>query len=178
MVKSCALGILKVMVNGIERKFLVKNLPNLSGIIPVLYDKHFIQGGDVIEEAVQKRGGIFEYEKKVCLSRHECSIQRSAINEKEFDRLKTYALHVLSYESYTYDSYYETRIIIFKGLHAGLIRADVYFTTQEEADDYEIELWMGREVTSSPLGIDKLLVSLDHEQCAKILHQEIVAGQS
>jgi CYTH domain-containing protein len=166
------------MEHGIERRFLVKILPNLHGNVPVLYEKYFLQGGDVIEEAVQKRNDTLEYEKRICLSRHESNIERSLLGMQEFDTLKKSASPPLKFKKYVYAFDPLVSINIFKENHEGFVRADVKFDTLEEAFDFEIPKWMGKEITQSPLGIDKNLAHLTSEECKKLIHQVIITSRT
>ncbi len=166
------------MEHGIERRFLVKTLPNLHGNVPVLYEKYFIQGGDVIEEAVQKRSDILEYEKRICLSRHECNIERSLLDPQEFDTLKKSASPPLVFKKYLYAFDPLVSINIFKENHDGFVRVDVKFDTLNEALNFEIPKWMGKDITQSPLGIDKHLAHLTSQECKKLIHQVIISSNT
>lgn len=163
------------MEHGIERRFLVKNIPDLSGNVPVVYEKYFVQVGDVIEEAVQKRGNILEYEKKICPSHYECHVERSPLREEEFESLKAQAMPPLIYRKYIYAFDPLVSINIFQGIHEGLLRADIKFNTIEEANEFEIPCWLGKDITQSPLGVDKNLAQLGADECKKLIHQEIAS---
>jgi hypothetical protein len=51
----------------IERKFLVKKLPDLSNIDPVRFERYYLNVSDNIEERIQNTNGRYTYEKKVAI---------------------------------------------------------------------------------------------------------------
>ena len=52
------------MVNEIERKFLIKRMPDLSNFESVIYERFYIFRNDIVEMRVQKKGEKYEIERK------------------------------------------------------------------------------------------------------------------
>lgn len=48
----------------IERKFLIKEMPNLENLKPTYYERYFLFRSEKIEIRIQKKWEKFEFEKK------------------------------------------------------------------------------------------------------------------
>ena len=162
-----------LMYHEIERKFLIQEMPSLRGRKSSLYERHFLQHGDLVEERIQKCGDVFEYEIKTALSPRERIREREIITEAEFKKLKAKASKVILRESYLI-SKKSPRISInkYKGEYKDLEFAEVEFDNNEERENFEPLEWMGTEITDSPLGRDSKLLNLDREHFLKILDTE------
>jgi len=153
----------------IERKWFVKKLPDLSGLTPVSYERYFLFIGDTVEVRIQKKGNIFEFERKSQVSKLTREGQKFEITEKEFETFKQYCNKSLIRDSYLYQQDPEISIKIYKGDHEGLIRAEVEFVSEEDAKQFIPLDWFGEEITESPIGRDKSLVSLSNEEFNQII---------
>lgn len=151
----------------IERKFLVKNIPDLSNITPIRYERYYLKRGDGIEERIQKKGEIFEYEIKKEVSKLERTANKKIITEEEFDKLKQNSSESILRDSYKLSN--NLSIKIYHGRFEGLIRAEIEFETVELAKVYQSESWMGDEITDSPLGRDSKLLDLSDPEFHKLL---------
>lgn len=60
---------------------------------------------------------------------------------------------------------------VYQGIHKGLIRVEVEFTSIEEANNYSPDFEFVTEITNTPLGRDVLLAKLDGDQLKKQLQQ-------
>ena len=158
------------MYHEIERKFLIRRMPKISGIRPEVQERYFLQHGDLAEERIQKRGDIYEYELKMALSPREWRREKRSIPESEFRDLATRAPKVLIRESYSM-SKKNPRISIkkYKGDYRGLEIAEVEFDSLEESEAFKPLDWMGTEVTNTNLGRDSRLLSLDREHFVALL---------
>ncbi|MFA5131710.1 MAG: hypothetical protein WC444_00060 [Candidatus Paceibacterota bacterium] len=161
------------MKHEIERRFLLKEMPTLDDLESITCEKYIVQLGDLVEETVEKKNGTFFYEKKICLSHQECNTETSSISKEDFEKMKGQASSPLYYKKYLYEINPSITVIIFEGNLEGLVRADVTFSSHEEAEAFTVLPWMGKEVTHAPLGLDKNLMNLTKEECGNLIHQEI-----
>ena len=159
-----------MMHHEIERKFLVKKQPRLWFVKKVHQERYFIQRGDLVEEGLKRKGDVFEYEKKITVSKNDKTREITIITKDEFERLKEKGTRVIVRDSYTLSK--KGPIISikkYKGEYNGLVLAEVEFDSLEEAENFEPYTWMGAEVTDTKLGKDAKLVDLDREAFQKLL---------
>ncbi|MCF7844150.1 hypothetical protein K9M47_04645 [Candidatus Gracilibacteria bacterium] len=161
------------MYHEIDRKFLIQDMPRLTGRRPMLYERYFLQHGDIVEERIQKRGDVFEYEIKTAVSPKERTRERKIITEGEFKKLRKKASKVIKQESYLL-SKKNPRVSIhrYKGDFTGLVFAEVEFDTREDSEGFEPLPWMGTEITDCPLGRDSWLLNFDREHFLRVLDTE------
>lgn len=157
------------MKNEIERKFLIKELPDLSGITPRRYERYFLEISPV-EKRIQKVDDSYIYEEKSKVSELERSRdEKKKITEEEFNNLKQNGIGPLIRERFDLPTTPEVSIQIYKDKFEGLIRAEVEFASTEEAEAFVPFPWMGKEITSTLVGKDSKLVNLDREEFEEIL---------
>lgn len=130
----------------IERKFLVKEMPNLQGL---KFDK-IKQGYFSIkpEKRVRKKGDIYILTEKGegDLIREEKEIEiDQKTGEMYFEMSKTYIIEKTRY--YIPNGKYTIELDIYEGRHKGLIVAEVEFPTEEEAHSFEVPKWFGEDIT-------------------------------
>ena len=130
----------------IERKFLVKKLPELTG----LKYSEIKQGYFSInpEKRVRKMDDIYLLTEKGegDIVRTEIEIQ---IDEKTaleyFSQSKTYIIekrrYYLPYGKYTIE------LDVYRGRHNGLVVAEVEFDCEKEALDFVPPQWFGKDIT-------------------------------
>jgi CYTH domain-containing protein len=68
----------------IERKFLVKERPNLDNIEPIKYERYFLRDIDNKQVRIQRKGDKYELEKKTKIDDFEYEKEKSIITENEF----------------------------------------------------------------------------------------------
>jgi len=159
-----------MMKKEIERKFLVNDMPSLVGIKPLRYERYFLQRGGTIEERIQKKGDVFEYEKKVNISHMESHKEKKIISEEEYMKLRHRTLDAIIRDSYILSSDPEISIKIYGGRFKGLVRVEVEFKSVEDAVSFIPFEWMGKEITYLPLGRDGNLLDLTNQEFEKLLH--------
>lgn len=158
------------MYHEIERKFLIRKMPRLSGVTPVRNERYFLQSGDLVEERIQSNGNVFEYELKTAVSPREWSREKRNISESEFRNLASKSSKMLIRESYLL-SEKSPRISVmrYKGTYLGLDLCEVEFDSMEEFDSFVPLNWMGTEITNSPFGRESKLITLDREHFLRLL---------
>ncbi len=148
----------------IERKFLVPTPPDLTGKSPIVYERYYIYSQHGIELRVQKKGEIFEIERKEMVSDLSRSTEKLEISQDEFEILKTLAHKSIIRKSYVLSKNPETSLKIYEGDYVGLIRCEVEFASEDEANKFEVPGWCGAEITTSILGKDSKLVNLSRDE--------------
>ena len=152
------------MKNEIERKFFVKQMPDLSGIEPLHYERYFLGRANGTEERISKINEKFVYEKKNEISSLERSREKKEISEQEFNQLKEKSSEAIIRDRYNIGSNPEVAIQIYHGRFEGLIRAEVEFETEEEAKSFVPLPWMGKEMTNLPIARDSKLLDLTDKE--------------
>ncbi len=157
------------MENEIERKFFVKKLPDLSSIQPLHYERYFLKRSDGEEERISKVNDRYFYEKKNEVSNLERSREKKEISSIEFEKLKQGVGDALIRERYDVSENPKVSIQIYHGKHEGLVRAEVEFISEEEANAFQPLDWMGREMTGLPIARDAKLLDLTAEEFRNFL---------
>ncbi len=157
----------------IERKFLVKELPDLSGIKSIPYERYYLRVDEKLEERIQKKGDKYELETKEVKSSLERTKDKKDISKEEFEELKRGKENEgIIREGYNLSSNPNISIKIYHGKFEGLVRAEVEFKSTEESENYNPESWMGKEITQTDLGRDAKLLCLTNEEFQSLLKIE------
>lgn len=160
------------MYHEIERKFLVKKLPDLTGLIKVPQERYFIQRSLLFEEGLKKKGSHFLYETKFTLSQQEKIQEKINITKEEFEALKYKGTDILKRDSYQLSKKKPIVCIKkYKGDYKGLILSEVLFDSVDEMEAFEKFSWMGKEVTDTVLGKDARLIDLSREDFLRVLEE-------
>ena len=146
----------------LTRRFIVKSLDNISLSNPIRYERYYINN----KLRVQKKDNYYE---KEILDEQNILLEKSAIKEEEFLKLKSISSSKIVRDSYLYLGNNNISIKKYYGDYEGLNRAEVKFLSKEEMDLYCREEWMGEEITFSPLAFDKDLSKLSREEFLKEL---------
>lgn len=154
----------------IERKFLIVTMPDLSGQEPIRYERYYLNRAGNVEERIQKKGDVYEYEKKKKVSDLEHTKEKRSISQEEFESLKTRASEAIIRDGYMVSNNPDITLKIYHGKHEGLVRAEVEFGSLEEAQAFTPPAWMGKEITGTALGKDSSLLDLSEEQFKEMLH--------
>lgn len=154
----------------IERKFLIRKMPDLTGIQPVHYERYYLHRDENVEERIQKKDSIYEYEYKKRISSLERTKEKRSLSESEFFELKQRASEAIIRDSYLLPS--GVSIKIYHGKFEGLVRAEIEFKTREEATQYQPVSWMGEEITENPLGKDSKLLNLSGKEFYQMLQMQ------
>lgn len=148
------------MTNEIERKFYVNKIPDLSGITPLRYERFFLERREGIEIRVSKIDDRYKYEKKTEISDLERTRENKEISKEEFEKLKQNASEIIIRDKYSISLNPNISIQVYKGRFDGLIRAEVEFSSKEEAQSFQPLEWMGKEMTNLPIARDSKLIDL------------------
>jgi adenylate cyclase len=159
------------MINEIERKFYVKEMPDIAGIAPRHYERFILRDSDGIEERISKINDKYVYERKKSLSDLERSREKREISAEEFAALKDSTSDVVVRDRYDISANPMISIQVYRGRYEGLVRAEVEFASIEEASSFEPLPWMGAEMTGLPISRDATLIRLTEEELASYLNR-------
>lgn len=151
----------------VERKFLVKTLPELKGLKPKWYERYYLYVSDAIEVRVQKKNDKYFWERKVKTNLLTRENQVIEITEGEFARFKNYADVRIVRQSFQINE--ALSIKIYHEDFEGLIRAEVEFDDEDVAQVYVLEKWMGLEITNTVLGKDSSLIKLKRDEFLELI---------
>lgn len=157
------------MRNEIERKFFVKEMPDVSGINPLHYERYFLRRGNGEEERISKVNDKHYYEKKSDVSALEREREKRDISANEFLVMKQRASGAILRDRYDISENPKISIQIYHGKYEGLIRAEVEFGSEEEAKKFRTLSWMGKEMTGLPIARDAKLLDLTDEEFRNFL---------
>lgn len=150
----------------IERKWILSSLPDIGSQSSVPYERHFLFIGEGVEVRIQRKTDKFEFERKVESNDLTRVGEKFEITEAEFNHFKQYAVGSIERESYIVKG---VSVKVYKGKHSGLIRAEVEFNSEEDAERFKPLDWFGEEITDSPLGKDKKLSQLSSEEFNQLM---------
>ena len=146
----------------LTRRFIVSSLDNISLSNPIRYERYYIND----KLRIQKKDNYYE---KETLDEQNDLLEKNVITEDEFFKLQSTAYSKSVRDSYLYLKNHNISIKKYYGDYEGLNRVEVKFMSKEEMDLYIKEIWMGEEITFSPLAFDKDLSKLNREEFLKEL---------
>ncbi|MEK7103006.1 MAG: hypothetical protein AAB870_01515 [Patescibacteria group bacterium] len=157
------------MQNEIERKFLVKELPNLNGLAPIRYERYFLADQNGYEIRIQKKGDAYELERKKSTTNLASTKIKESLTLEEFERLKHLSQGEIIRDSYQLSINPSVSLKIYHGQLEGLARAEVEFESESAAKEFIPHEWMGNDITDTPLGRDGRLVHINEAELKKLI---------
>jgi len=156
----------------IERKFLVSEMPDVSGIAAIPYERYYTRIEEGFSERIQRKGEWYEIETKRKISNLEHDKNKRSISKEEFESLRPQAVGAgIVRDSYNISDNPRISIKVYHGQFEGLVRAEVEFDSVTAAQAFTPLPWMGREITGTPLGLDAELVRLTDAQFRLLIAQ-------
>ncbi|HRI05800.1 MAG TPA: hypothetical protein PLV59_02540 [Candidatus Dojkabacteria bacterium] len=155
----------------IERKWLVKSLPDISKCKKVVYERHILYSDEKIEVRITKKDNVFLFERKVTINETSRDNNIFEITEAEYEFFRGFAKYSLERDGYNFSDNPKLSIKVYKGKYGGLNRVEVEFDTEENAKKYVPLKWFGKEITGTALANDKKLVTLSVEELKKLLSE-------
>jgi len=133
----------------IEKKFTVKELPDLSGYDCHKIEQAYINRKPTLRIRRQDDDYYFTYKGEGLMAREEYNLP---LNEESYYHLRvkadgkiiTKTRYLIPYDQYTIE------LDVFEGDLAPLIIAEVEFPTVEEAENFIPPAWFAEDVTSDP----------------------------
>jgi adenylate cyclase len=150
-------------MNEIERKFLVKTIPDLSKVKKIEYERYYLYVGKGIELRIQRKSEEYELERKVATGNLSRTSDVCPLSKEEFDLLKKLSDKSIIRDAYQISDKPDISIKIYHGDYEGLVRAEFEFESEEEAKTFVPPEWCGKEITDSDLGRDSRLMGLEKD---------------
>ena len=104
-------------MNEIVRKFLPKEMPDISSLKAVKHERYYLYLGNGIELRVQKIGNNFELQRKYAISELSKGQETWDISEAEFEILKKLGDKRIERDYYLLSSKPEISILIYRGIY-------------------------------------------------------------
>lgn len=156
----------------IERKFLIKRLPNISNLTPLHYERYILPLISSKERRIQHIDNQYELDEVEIITTGPVLIRKLVkriINYKEFKELAEQSIGEINRDSYLLSKNPNLTLKIYEGLYKGLVRVEVKFESEEEAKSFKPLDWFGLEITELSLGRDSQLVRLSQEDFKRLL---------
>lgn len=155
----------------IERKFLTSQLPDISNLIGIEYERYFLKVSDIEEIRIQKKWHKYEQEIKKEKNILTSQKEKKEISQKDFELLKQQSIGKIVRTSYIIKKIPLTTLKVYHGKHKGLTRIEVEFSSEQEAKNFKPESWYGKEITNSPLWKDKNIIQLNLQDFKTLLEK-------
>ncbi len=137
----------------LTKRYIVETLDNIILSSPIRYERYYINDN----LRVQKKGNKLE---KEILDNKNNVVEKMIISQNEFDLLKNKSYTKIIRDSYLYLNDERVSIKKYYDNYEGLIRIEVKFNSIKEMNTYQKEVWMGKDITNTPLAFDKYLSKL------------------
>ena len=137
----------------LTRRYIINSLDGLNLSEPIRYERYYIDDN----LRIQKKDNIYQKEK---LDNDNNIIAKIDISENEFLKLKEKSYSEIIRDSYVLLNNNNISIKKYLGKYKGLFRVEVKFDSIDDMNNYNKEIWMGEEITNSPLAFDKYLSKL------------------
>ncbi len=141
----------------LTKRYIVETLDNIILSSPIRYERYYINDN----LRVQKKGNKLE---KEILDNENNIVEKMIISQNEFDLLKNKSYTKIIRDSYLYLNDERVSIKKYYDNCEGLIRIEVKFNSIKEMNTYQKELWMGKDITNTPLAFDKYLSKLTRDE--------------
>lgn len=148
----------------LTKRYITFSLDAINVGPAIRYERYYINNN----LRIQKKGNKYQ---KEALDNNNNIIEKTTISKIEFQSLKEKSYSKIIRESYLYLDDDRVSIKKYLGDYQGLYRVEVTFKTKEEENSYQKEIWMGKEITNSPLAFDKDLSKLSKEEFQKELEK-------
>lgn len=165
----CTLNKMKgrlVFMRTLTKRFIINSLDNINVSESIRYERYYIND----RLRVQKKGKKYQ---KELLDSNNNLLEKIDISEMEFLTLRKSAYSEIIRDSYLLLDDRRVSIKKYLGKYKGLYRVEVVFGSVEEEKEYKKEIWMGADITDTPLAFDKDLSKLSIDEFKEELNKYI-----
>ena len=157
----------------IEKKFLVKNIPNLESIKQTKIKQGYISFPPS-PLRIRQKGELFELTKKIPLKENERGSNEEInilLTEYEFNKLWTQVEKFLEKSRYCIDigGNLTAEIDIFEGDLSGLVWVEVEFPSQKIRDSFVPPEWFGKDITQEYFSANSFLAGKKFDEIKEFL---------
>lgn len=153
----------------ITRKFLVKKIPDLTRKEHWVQNRFYLYRKNGIVIRVQSKGDVFELERKASKTALIRESEKIIITKEEFEAISKITSDHVTRDSYMIGEAPYITLRIYHGRFEGLVRVEIEFSSVEEANQFTPLVWMGKEITTTPLAKDETLLNLTASDFQKLL---------
>ncbi|OGY53275.1 MAG: hypothetical protein A2912_00175 [Candidatus Buchananbacteria bacterium RIFCSPLOWO2_01_FULL_40_23b] len=157
------------MTQEIERKFFVKNMPDLSGLKSIRDERYYLYSDGGIELRFQKHGKKYELERMAEYANLSRTQEKIEITQNEFETLRRFGKGPIIRESYLISQNPQVTVKIYHGRFEGLIRVEVEFESLDQAQQFQPPDWFGKEMVDISIAKDAKLIDLADEEFHKLV---------
>lgn len=150
----------------LTKRFIINSLDNINVSESIRYERYYIND----RLRVQKKGKKYQ---KELLDSNNNLLEKIDISEMEFLTLRKSAYSEIIRDSYLLLDDRRVSIKKYLGKYKGLYRVEVVFGSVEEEKEYKKEIWMGEDITDTPLAFDKDLSKLSIDEFKEELNKYI-----
>lgn len=151
------------------RKFILSELPDLAISTSVVDSRYYLYCKDGSVIRVQSRNGGYEIEKKTNVDGIKNESKRISITEDEYLELSKFSNYKIVRQTVVYKNLPNYKIRVYEDRFKGLIRAEVFFRSIADLQNYAPLSWLGKEISKSPLAKDESLLNLGKSKFNEIL---------
>lgn len=148
-----------------ERKYLIKELPDLKQLVPIHYERYFLHIGKLINIRVEQKDK--KYKLEIYIGKKKF---KKKLKQKQFYKLTKNCTRTIIRDKYKITD--KISVKIYKGNYYGLNIADIEFDSAEEARNAKIPDWLGMDITNTVLGKDGKIIYLTREKLLELLSNE------
>ncbi len=153
----------------ITRKFLVKQIPDLTGRKHWIQHRFYLYRKNGVVIRVQSKNDEYELERKASESDLVRKSEKITITKEEFDAISTLVTDTIVRDSYLISETPHVVLRMYHGRFEGLVRVEIEFPSVAEANQFTPLVWMGKEITTTPLAKDETLLELTDENFQMLL---------
>ena len=148
-----------------ERKYLIKELPDLKQLVPIHYERYFLYLGKFIKIRAQQKDRNYRLEIYIGKKKF-----KKKIKQKQFYKITKNCARKIVRDKYKVTD--RISIKLYKGNYYGLNIADIEFNSKDEMKNADIPQWLGTDITDTVLGKDGTIIYLTREKLLELLSKE------
>lgn len=155
-----------------ERKYLIKELPDLRQLVPIHYERYFLHLGKFLKIRAQRKDKNYRLEIYVGKKKF-----KKKIKQKQFYKITKNCTRKIVRDKYKITD--KISVKIYKGNYYGLNIVDIEFDSADEIKNVQLPDWLGIDITDTVLGKDGKIIYLTREKLLELLSNEklIIGGK-
>ena len=153
-----------------ERKFLVKEMPDLTGIEVEEQERYFLGLGNN-EKRITRVDNRYFLESKTKGNSLSANKESWEISKDEFEKLGLKSIGKIVRKNYVLSG--KVSVKLYEGDYKSLVRTEFEFESEIEAKKFRPPDWVGPEITGTDLGRDGKLIKLSRNKFLDLLNKFI-----
>lgn len=148
------------MKTEIERKFLVAQMPDITGLPKISYERYFLFCDFQTEIRIQKKWDNYEFERKVKETELSAEKLKFEITKNEFEELKKRSIWEILRDSYIISSSPGISLKVYHWNLEWFQRIEVEFESENDSQNFTIPEWFGKEITGTAFARDSNIMNV------------------